>query len=122
MPVEAASALYEPINTYEPFPANIGIAEGPFECVTLLGMKIPWPFTTRMTVVQLATGELLLIRRSPLMLRWQSIFSRWARSTTLFLPTGATTRILGVGAGISGSHRPGLAPETIALAEGSRPT
>ena len=60
MPVIAASALYEPINSYKPLAPNIGIADGPIERVGLLGMKMPWPFTTRMTVVQLASGDLFL--------------------------------------------------------------
>jgi Domain of unknown function (DUF4336) len=59
-PVKAVSALYEPINVYKPFASQVGIADGPFEHVALLGMKMPWPFTTRMTVVQLASGELFL--------------------------------------------------------------
>ena len=60
MPVKAASALYEPINSYKPLAPHIGIADGPIERVGLLGMKMPWPFTTRMTVVQLASGDLFL--------------------------------------------------------------
>ena len=60
MPVKQASSLYEPINTYKPFALHIGIADGPFEHVTLFGMKMPWPFTTRMTVVRLSNGDLFL--------------------------------------------------------------
>lgn len=60
MPVKAASALYEPINVYKSFAPHIGIADGPFERVRLLGMRMPWPFTTRMTIVQLGSGELFL--------------------------------------------------------------
>ena len=60
MPVKAVSALYEPINVYKPFAPSVGIADGQFEHVTLLGMKMPWPFRTRMTVIQLASGELFL--------------------------------------------------------------
>ena len=60
MPVKAASALYEPINSYKPLAPHIGIADGPIERVGLLGMKMPLPFTTRMTVVQLASGDLFL--------------------------------------------------------------
>jgi len=60
MPVKAVSALYEPINLYKPFAPSVGIVDGRSEHVTLLGMKMPWPFTTRMTVVQLASGELFL--------------------------------------------------------------
>jgi Domain of unknown function (DUF4336) len=60
MAVKAASALYEPINSYKPLAPHIGIADGPIERVGLFGMKMPWPFTTRMTVVQLAGGDLFL--------------------------------------------------------------
>lgn len=60
MRVIAASALYEPINSYKPLAPHIGIADGPIERVRLLGVKMPWPFTTRMTVVRLASGELFL--------------------------------------------------------------
>ena len=60
MPVKTLSALYEPVNVYKPFAQSVGIADGQFEQVTLLGMKMPWPFRTRMTVIQLASGELFL--------------------------------------------------------------
>ena len=60
MPVKPVSALYEPINVYKPFARSVGIADGPFEHVTLLGMKMPWPFSPRMTIVQLASGDLFL--------------------------------------------------------------
>lgn len=60
MSAKDVSSLYEPINEYKPFAARIGIVDGPFEYVTIAGMKLPWPFTTRMTVVQLATGDLFL--------------------------------------------------------------
>ncbi len=60
MSANGVSSLYEPINEYKPFAAHIGIVDGPFEYVSIAGMKMPWPFTTRMTVVQLATGDLFL--------------------------------------------------------------
>jgi hypothetical protein len=60
MSANDVSSLYEPINEYEPFAARIGIVDGPFEYVSTIGMKLPRPFTTRMTVVQLATGDLFL--------------------------------------------------------------
>ena len=44
-----APSLYEPINQYKPFAPGIGIIDGPF-----------LPFTTRMTVVQLRSGDLFL--------------------------------------------------------------
>ena len=54
------SPLYEPNNSYKPFAPHIGIADGPIERVRLFGMKMPWPFTTRMTIIQLASGDLFL--------------------------------------------------------------
>jgi hypothetical protein len=54
------SAFYEPLNEYKPFGSNIGITDGPFEYVSVIGMKLPWPFTTRMTIVQLPNGDLFL--------------------------------------------------------------
>ncbi len=53
-------ALYDPINVYKPFAPGIGVVDGPFEFLTMAGVKQPLPFTTRMTVVQLHNGELLL--------------------------------------------------------------
>lgn len=60
MSAENISAFYEPLNKYKPFGPNIGIADGPFEYVSALGMKLQWPFTTRMTIVQLPNGDLFL--------------------------------------------------------------
>ena len=53
-------SLYEPINEYKPFAPRIGIVDGPFEYLRMAGVRLPLPFTTRMTVVQLKSGELLL--------------------------------------------------------------
>jgi hypothetical protein len=39
---------------------NIGIVDGPFEYLTVAGIRLPLPFTTRMTVVTLANGDLFL--------------------------------------------------------------
>ena len=39
---------------------NIGIVDGPFEYLTALGIRMPLPFTTRMTVVRLVNGDLFL--------------------------------------------------------------
>src|SRR5208282_5142982 len=58
--IDAATSLYEPLNQYKPFAHSIGIVDGPFEYMSLLGMRLPWPFTTRMTVVRLANGDLFL--------------------------------------------------------------
>ena len=55
-----AATLYEPINVYKPLAANIGIVDGPFEYFTVAGIRMPMPFTTRMTVVRLGTGDLFL--------------------------------------------------------------
>src|SRR5262245_10833879 len=52
--------LYEPINVYKPVAPIIGIVDGPFEHLTVGGVKLPLPFTTRMTVVRLSTGDLFL--------------------------------------------------------------
>ena len=54
------ASLYEPINVYKPVAADIGIVDGPFEYLTVGGIGLPLPFTTRMTVVRLSNGDLLL--------------------------------------------------------------
>jgi len=54
------ASLYEPINAYKALAANIGIVDGPFEFLTVGGIRMPIPFTTRMTVVRLANGDLFL--------------------------------------------------------------
>ncbi|MGB8632183.1 MAG: DUF4336 domain-containing protein [Xanthobacteraceae bacterium] len=54
------ASLYEPINVYKPVAPDIGIVDGPFEYLTVGGVKLPLPFTTRMTVVRLSTGDLFL--------------------------------------------------------------
>jgi hypothetical protein len=54
------AALYEPIDVYKPVAADIGIVDGPFEYLTVAGVRLPLPFTTRMTVVRLSNGELFL--------------------------------------------------------------
>ena len=54
------ASLYEPINVYKPVAPNIGIVDGPFEYLTVGGVKLPLPFTTRMTVVRLTNGNLFL--------------------------------------------------------------
>lgn len=52
--------LYDPINVYKAVAPNIGIVDGPFEYLTALGIRMPLPFTTRMTVVRLVNGDLFL--------------------------------------------------------------
>lgn len=54
------AALYEPINVYKPLAPAVGIVDGPFECLTVGGIRLPLPFTTRLTVVCLPNGELFL--------------------------------------------------------------
>jgi hypothetical protein len=53
-------SLYEPLNEYKPFAARVGIVDGPFEYLKVGGVRLPLPFTTRMTVVQLTDGDLFL--------------------------------------------------------------
>ena len=55
-----AASLYEPINVYKHVAPNIGIVDGPFEYLTVAGITLPMPFTTRMTVVRLPNGDLFL--------------------------------------------------------------
>ena len=60
------ASLYEPINVYKCQGPDMGIVDGPFEYLTIAGVKLPLPFTTRMTVVRLpcqrkAAGLLSLI-------------------------------------------------------------
>ena len=54
----APSGLYEPLNAYKPVAADIGVVDGPFEYLTMAGVRLPLPFTTRMTVVRLRNGDL----------------------------------------------------------------
>jgi uncharacterized protein DUF4336 len=55
-----SASLYEPISVYKPVAPNIGIVDGPFEYLTVAGIRLPLPFTTRMTVVRLSDGDLFL--------------------------------------------------------------
>jgi len=54
------AGLYEPINVYKPLAPDIGIVDGPFEYFTVVGIRMPMPFTTRMTVIRLGNGDLFL--------------------------------------------------------------
>lgn len=54
------ASLYEPINVFKPLAPDIGIVDGPLEYLTVGGIRLPLPFTTRMTVVRLAGGDLFL--------------------------------------------------------------
>ena len=60
VPSPVSASLYEPINVYKPVAPNIGIVDGPLEYLTVGGIKLPLPFTTRMTVVRLMNGDLFL--------------------------------------------------------------
>jgi hypothetical protein len=53
-------SLYLPLNEYKPFGPHIGIVDGPLEYLTMVGIRLPLPFTKRMTVVRLASGDLFL--------------------------------------------------------------
>jgi Domain of unknown function (DUF4336) len=54
------ATLYEPIGVYKPVAEDIGVVDGPFEYLTVAGIRLPLPFTTRMTVVRLSSGDLFL--------------------------------------------------------------
>src|SRR5262245_18569864 len=54
------ASVYEPINVYKPLAPDIGIVDGPFEYLTVGGIRLSLPFTTRMTVVRLSNGDLFL--------------------------------------------------------------
>jgi hypothetical protein len=56
----AASEVYEPLNQYKPVARNIGIVDGPFEYLTTAVIRLPLPFTTRMTVVRRGSGDLFI--------------------------------------------------------------
>src|SRR5262245_5557702 len=55
-----AASLYEPINVFKPMGPDIGVVDGPFEYLTVGGVRLPLPFTTRMTVVRLSNNDLFL--------------------------------------------------------------
>src|SRR5262249_10326217 len=54
------SPLYVPLNEYKLFGPHIGVVDGPLEYLTMAGVRLPLPFTTRMTVVHGASGDLFL--------------------------------------------------------------
>jgi hypothetical protein len=55
-----AASFYDPIHVYKPIGPNIGCVDGPFEYLTVAGIRLPLPFTTRMTVVRLSNRDLFL--------------------------------------------------------------
>jgi hypothetical protein len=54
------ASLYDPINVYKPIAPDVGIVDGPFEHLTVGGVRLPLPFATRMTVVRLTNDDLFL--------------------------------------------------------------
>jgi Domain of unknown function (DUF4336) len=58
--VSNGASLYQPINEYKSLASGIGIVDGPFEYLTMAGVRLPLPFTTRTTVVQFKGGDLFL--------------------------------------------------------------
>ncbi|USJ28613.1 DUF4336 domain-containing protein [Ensifer adhaerens] len=54
------ASLYEPINVYKTLAPDIGIVDGPLEYLTVGGIRLPLPFTTRITVVHLSNDDLFL--------------------------------------------------------------
>ena len=91
--------LYKPLNKYKPFARNIGVIDGPFEYLTMLGVRLPLPFTTRMTVVKFKNGDLFL--HSPI--AFDAMLAETLQSfgtvQHLVSPTSSTTRILVSGHG-----------------------
>jgi hypothetical protein len=81
------ASLYEPINTYKAVAPNIGIVDGPFEYLTVGGVKLPLPFTTRMT----ATSS--CIRRSSSTGDWPTSCWDWGRFVISCRLTNSTMRI-----------------------------
>jgi hypothetical protein len=55
-----APLVYEPLNEYKPLGPGIGIVDGPLEYLTVAGVRLPLPFSTRMTVMRLKNGDLFL--------------------------------------------------------------
>ena len=54
------ASLYEPINVYKSLAPDLGVVDGTFEYLIVAGVRLPLPFTTRMTVVRLSNGDLFL--------------------------------------------------------------
>ena len=61
MTAKDALALYEPINVYKPLGEGIGVVDGPVVHLSYPGLPfLRIPFTTRMTIVELRSGDLWL--------------------------------------------------------------
>ena len=95
----AASEVYEPLNQYKPVARNIGIVDGPFEYLTTAGVRLPLPFTTRMTVVRLGNGDLFI--HSPIAFEpaLADRLQAMAQSATSYRRTSSITRTLASGRG-----------------------
>jgi Domain of unknown function (DUF4336) len=57
---DSESLVYEPLNEYKPLWLDIGIIDGPLEYFRTAGVRLPLPFSTRMTVVRLKNDDLFL--------------------------------------------------------------
>src|SRR5205823_1100429 len=93
----AASEVYEPLNQYKRVARNIGIVDGPFEYLTTAGVRLPLPFTTRMTVVRLGNGDLFIHSPIASSLRLLTACRRWAQSATSYRRTSSITGTLASG-------------------------
>jgi hypothetical protein len=98
---------YEPNNVYTP---DIGIVDGPLEYLTVGEIRLPLPFTTRMTVVRLSNGDLFLHS----LIRFNERLARELRGVSGFaascLPTSSTMRTSGNGRGRFLKQSPGRHP------------
>ena len=80
-------------NVYKPLAANIGTVDGPIEYLTVAGIRMPMPFTTRMTVVRLTNGDLFLHSPVAFDASLAADLQRMGRFVTSYRPTSGTTLI-----------------------------
>jgi hypothetical protein len=99
--------LYEPLNEYKSFAPRIGIVDGPFEYLTMSGVRLPLPFTTRMTVVQLQNDDLFLHSPIAYDAKLADTFNQWGRYATSYHQTNFIMPILGSGRAHSRMLLPG---------------
>jgi hypothetical protein len=71
---DAASLIYEPLNEYKAVGPDIGIVDGPLEYFTTAGVRLPLPFSTRMTVVRLKNGDLFFFHKLSRTSYWPTQF------------------------------------------------
>src|SRR6516162_5900342 len=114
-----ASPLYEPINVYKPLAPDIGIVDGPFEYLTVGGVRLPLPFTTRMTVVRLSNGELFL--HSPITFD-RGMAEELREFGISCLPINSTTPISASGKKPSRKRSPGPRPAYVRELERDKST